>query len=164
MIATRTILLVLPLSLVLAAGCKTSRAPSSEVHGKVTYNGKPVSAGNIGFHPKEGAGLGNSLHADGSYSVSGLPAGEYIVTVETETANPDKRKEQVYGAAPGKKGQENPSSQYQKMMQQKGVGVVAPQESGAYVKIPEKYADKAKSPLHVTLDKGDNTQNFDLKD
>jgi hypothetical protein len=164
MIATRRILLLLPLCLVLAAGCKPSRAPSSEVHGKVTYNGKPVSAGTIGFHPKEGGGLGATLHADGSYTVSGLPAGELIVTVETESANPAKRNQPVYGAAPGQKGKEDPSSQYNRMMKERGFGADAPKESGAYVPIPKQYADKDKSPLRANLTKGENTQNFDLKD
>jgi hypothetical protein len=36
--------------------------------------------------------------------------------------------------------------------------------SGKYVKIPEKYRTKETSPLKVNLTKGNNDNNFDLKD
>ena len=161
---TPRILLLLPLCLLLASGCKSSRAPHSQVSGKVTYHGKPVSAGNITFNLKEGGTVGASLKADGSYSVSGLPAEEMIVTVETESANP-KQPKAAYGPPGQKKGQEGGADMYKKMMQAKGAAPADDaKESGAYVPIPKQYADKDKSPLRITLSKGDNVKNFDLTD
>lgn len=162
MISTRRLLLLVPVCLVLAIGCKGSKNPSSQVSGKVTYNGKPVSAGTITFNLKEGGNYGSSLKADGSYMVTGLPAEEMIVTVETESANP-KQPKANYGA-PGQKGKDAPTDMYNKMMKDKGFGKDAVQESGAYVPIPKKYADKDKSPLRLNLSRGDNKKDFDLTD
>ena len=163
MISTRRILLVVPLCLVLAVGCKGSKNPSSQVSGKVTYKGQPVSAGTITFNLKEGGNYGSSLKADGSYQVTGLPAQEMIVTVETESANP-KQPKATYGPPMQKKGGQVGPDEYKKMMMQKGAVPDAPSESGAYVAIPKKYADKDKSPLTINLSRGENKKDFDLTD
>ncbi len=162
MISTRRLLLLLPVCLVLVIGCKGSKNPTSSVSGKVTYKGQPVSAGTITFNLKEGGNYGASLKADGSYTVTGMPAEEMIVTIETESANP-KQPKASYGP-PMQKGKEDPSNAYSKMMKQKGFGADAAPESGPYVPIPKKYADKEKSPLKVKLDRGDNKKDFDLTD
>jgi hypothetical protein len=163
MLSTHRLLLLLPLCLVLAVGCKGSKNPSSQVSGKVTYKGQPVSAGTVTFNLKEGGNYGASLKADGSYTVTGLPAQEMIVTVETESANP-KQPKATYGPPMQKKGQEDPTNMYSKMMKQKGFGADAAPESGAYVPIPMKYADKEQSPLRINLTRGENKKDFDLTD
>ncbi len=105
----------MPLFVVLALGCSHSKMPSS-VHGKVTYKGQPVTAGTITFHRvgQDQSGVyAYPLLADGTYSGAGMPLEEMVVTIDTESANP-KRKKPVYGR--GKKGAD-PASEYRKEMQ-----------------------------------------------
>src|SRR5579864_7085437 len=56
---------------------------SGTVTGKVTFKGQPLAGGIIGFWSKDSAEK-TALAKDGSYSLSGLPAGEYRVTVSTK--------------------------------------------------------------------------------
>jgi hypothetical protein len=152
------------ISLLLAViGCSNSKTPSG-VSGKVTYKGEPVSAGTITFHrtgENQGGAYPFNLKSDGTYEGSGMPAEEMIVTIDTESANPDKPK-QTYSQS-GQGG--SPSNEYEKMMREKvPEAAAAAKTDGKYVKIPPQYADKAKSPLKVTLSKGKNPLNFDLKD
>jgi hypothetical protein len=82
-----------------------------------------------------------------------------VVTIETETANPNARKADY---AKGKEGA-NPSD-YEKKMREMGKIPSGPSNAGPYVKIPAKYADKSTSDLKRTLTKGDNHLDFDLTD
>jgi hypothetical protein len=70
--------LIVALSVSLLAGCGGESAVT--VQGKVTSQGKPVTAGTINFQ-KAGATLGGALNPDGSYSFE-LPAGEYRVRID----------------------------------------------------------------------------------
>jgi hypothetical protein len=159
---TRTcrLLLTLPLFLVVVSGCKTSRTPA-KVSGKVTYKGEPVPAGSITFHPKEGGGTyPYTLNPDGTYSGSDLPTGEMVVTVETESANP-KAHSLEYGGGKGKGAGPN---EYMKKMKERGMVPEGPANKGTYVPIPKKYADPKTSDLRADLKKGNNPNDFDLKD
>jgi hypothetical protein len=143
-------------------GCSNSKTPSG-VSGKVTYKGEPVPGGTIAFHrtgENQGGSYPFSLKPDGTYEGTGMPAEEMIVTIDTESINPDKPK-QTY-SQPGQGG--SPSSNYEKMMRERVPEAAVKSDGGKYVKIPPQYADKAKSPLKVTLSKGKNPLNFDLKD
>ena len=84
------------------------------------------------------------------------------MTVETETANPNARKAE-YGGKGGQKEGANPS-EYEKKMRDMGKIPSGPSNAGPYKKIPPQYADKAKSPLRVTLKGGSNEYNPELKD
>jgi hypothetical protein len=159
--------LALPLFFAFAAGCNTSNTPAT-VSGKVTYNGQPVPAGSITFHPvsdkstdQGGLGIYNYSIKDGMYSGTDLPTGEMVVTIETETANPNPTKAKAAPQGAAKRG--DPTGDYQKKMQEMGkVPADAATNAGPYVKIPPRYAVKAKSPLKVTVTKGKNTNDFDL--
>jgi hypothetical protein len=63
-------------------------ADAGDVSGKVTYNGVPLPAGTLAFHPKEGKAIGTKLSEDGTYAADKVPAGEYAVTVETDSVKP----------------------------------------------------------------------------
>ena len=76
-----------------------------------------------------------------------------VITVETESVNKDKKMPTYGGAKGGAKGAMSPVPE--------GLG---PAGGATYVKIPDKYHDKAKSGLSVTLQKGRNTKDLDLKD
>src|SRR5262245_681756 len=93
MIAKGRLLLALPLvcGLLLLAGCKRGNphAPA-RVTGKVTYKSAPVPGGTITFHAPDGTQYPTNIGPDGSYGVE-LPAGDLLVSVETESLNPDRK-------------------------------------------------------------------------
>ncbi len=140
-----------PLVVILIAGCGSSNpnAPAS-ITGKVTYKNAPVTAGNIKFHAPDAGVYPTGINPDGTYSISDIPAGDLVVTIETESVN---LKKQSYGGGQGKDKQFSPMPE--------GANVVA---QGAYVKIPAKYSDKTKSDLKVTLKHGKQEKDFDLTD
>jgi hypothetical protein len=145
--------LALPLCLVVVFGCKNPNAPIT-ASGKVTYKDAPVSGGNITFQPKkEGPPYSRPLAADGTYNLADVPVGDYTVTVETESINPE-RKQETYGQPGGG-----------------GAPPVGPMpagykltNAGKYVKIPAKYADPKTSGLKATLGTDKKSQDFPLTD
>jgi len=56
------------------------------VSGKVTFKDAPLKGGNVTFAPASGQGpsFTGPINEDGTYSVTGVPADEYKVCVETE--------------------------------------------------------------------------------
>src|SRR5262249_46711285 len=117
----------------------------------------------ITFHLETGGIISHALSEEG-YTLAELPEGPVTVTIETETANPDAKKATANYNAPGQKGADNPTDAYRKRMQEMGKVPEGPTNTGVYVKIPDKYSKKDKSPLKVTLAKGNNEFNFDLTD
>jgi hypothetical protein len=157
----------------LLLGCKqTNPNAPARVSGKVTYNGSPVTGGSVTFHFKEGGPITMGISEDGSYSGTDIPAGDAVVTVETESINPDK-KHTTYGAVGGVGS--GPAAMYgkrspvRKAPEGKGEKE-SPAPEGAttanlvYVKIPKKYSDPATSGLTVTLKPGNQTHNIALTD
>jgi hypothetical protein len=146
--------LALPLCLVVVFGCGDRKNPNaaSTVSGKVTYKDAPVSGGNITFKPeKEGPVYFRPLAADGTYSLTDVPAGNYVVTIETESINPS-RKKPTYGRA----GVGAPPAE--------PIPASAVTSAGTYVKIPAKYADVKTSGLKATLGGDKKGQDFPLTD
>jgi hypothetical protein len=158
--------LLLPLLLVVAAGCNTSNTPA-RVSGKITYKGNPVTAGTITFY-RQGDTHGifyYTIMEDGTYSGADLPAETLDVTIETESANPKSHPQTQYGAKQGAGGKAGADpNEYMKKMQERGAIPGGPANKGPYVQIPLKYNDKAKSGLTVTLGAGRNEKNFELTD
>ena len=87
---TRTRLLPLALLLLAAAflGCSGNKLAPAKVSGNITYDGKPLKAGTLQFHTKEGVAYDGRISPDGTYSASDLPEGEMVVTVITESPEP----------------------------------------------------------------------------
>lgn len=160
----------------LLIGCKSSSTPA-RVEGKVTYKGTLVTGGTITFHPVAGevAGAGGNyqvtIKGDGTYSQDQLPSGEMVVTVETESINPNPkdRPKDITGPmgaqaqGEGAKGY-NPNAMLEKMKAMGKAPEDAGKMSGTYVAIPIKYSTPKDSPLKVTLNKGKNTFSPDLQD
>jgi hypothetical protein len=155
MITKCRLLLLLALVLVLGFGCGTSTRTGAKISGNVKINGKPVTAGSVTIYPSEGGAYSTPIQKDGSYEYGGLPVGEVAFSVETETVNPNRPKPSQYG---GKGGAGNVSPM------PKDVQPAAQTETGAYVKIPAKYATKETANLTATLKAGANTQDLELKE
>jgi hypothetical protein len=167
------VLLFVPLFAgLLLIGCKTSPTPA-RVEGKVTYKGNLVTGGTITFHPVTGevSGAGGNyqciIRGDGTYSGDQMPSGDMVVTVETETINPnpkDRPKDiQVMGAQDKMQGYD-PKMMLNKMKEMGKAPADAGSMSGTYVPIPLKYATVKDSPLKTTFNKGKNTFSPDLQD
>jgi hypothetical protein len=160
------------ISLTFAFGCgsKNPNAPAN-VRGKVLYNGKPVTGGTIFFHTAEQGTFSGGISPDGTYDLTDLVTGDMIVTVDTESINPD-RKQQVYDGSTskgsgkqamyGNKTASGPKTG--KVSEASPVPSDAPTSRVVYLKIPAKYSDKTQSNLKVTLSNGSNKNNFDLTD
>jgi hypothetical protein len=68
----------------LTAGCGSRVKPTAEVYGKVTVNGRPVTAGMVKFVPEDGVeSVTTGLGPDGTYRATGVPFGRSKVAVET---------------------------------------------------------------------------------
>jgi hypothetical protein len=145
-------LLLLLVFVIGSSGCGTSKTnvPAS-VSGKVTYKGAPVTGGTVAFNTKDAGSYAAVIHSDGTYSSNQVPEGEFIVTIETESINPNMKK-QVYGGKA--KGATSPVPEKQ----------AEKKDAGLYVPIPPRYADKTKSGLTATLKSGNQTHNFELTD
>jgi hypothetical protein len=148
--------LLVALALGLAAGC--GQGPLARVSGKVTYRGEAVPAGNITFHSEDQGPYSAALHEDGSYEIIDVPPGEMVVTVETETYNPNKARP-AYGGSKGN------AIDAQRLEAEKQMG--RPINAGGppkYVRIPPKYARFETSQLTATLKPGRQTYDIELKD
>jgi hypothetical protein len=144
--------LAVPLLFVLVLGCGSGRNPNvpASVSGKITYKGQPLKGGTIAFMSKEGAYTG-AIRSDGTYDIKDLPVGQMEVTIETESMNPNIKK-QTYG----KKGGASPMPS---SAQEKAAGA-----SDNYVHIPPRFGDRANSKLTATLTTGQQTKDWELKD
>ena len=150
------LLLTLPLLLLLVLGCQKSKTPA-KLSGKVTYNGNPVTGGEMVFYFGEGGAPEVTIRSDGTYSATDLPVGEATVTIDTESINPKgKMAPAQYGGVKG--------AGKEKMKMSPMPEAASQSAKGEYVKIPLKYKDKKKSGLTVTLTSGEQTHDFELKD
>jgi len=146
-VITRARFLILPALLLLTIGCGGSGNRGVSLTGTVKYKGAPVTGGMMTLF------FGNvaypvGIGADGTFSVTQLPEGDAVATVDTESLNPNKPK---YGGKMGGGMSPPPAG-----------ASTGPQ--GTYVKIPAKYRDKAKSDLKVTLKAGKQEKTFELTD
>jgi hypothetical protein len=94
---TKRALWALALLLPAAAGCGRDKPKLVTVTGKVSHNGKPLTAGSIIFHPDAGNSFqkdrpSSLLQLDGSFTMKTFPYGEgvspgtYKVTLAPELA------------------------------------------------------------------------------
>jgi len=152
MTAKVRLLFVLAL-LVIAAGCpKGKQAQSGILTGKLTFNDQPITLGNITFNSTGDEGsIRGEINPDGTYEAAGVPLGDVVVTVDTESFNP-ATKNKEYGAERGK-----------------AFKLSAPKEgmkesTGTYIKIPPKYANRETSTLKITVEAGKKVKDINLTD
>ncbi len=75
----RLVLLALTFAAAIVTGCRHS---TTSVHGKVTYDGKPIGRGQITFSPAGGHGVVRSGPiAAGKYTVDNVPPGPKILQI-----------------------------------------------------------------------------------
>jgi hypothetical protein len=139
------------LVLSVAVGCTGSKNQSASLTGTITYKGEKLTAGKLLFHKStEDVGTEGGINPDGTYSAFGLPVGEVILTINTEQFNPATK--QQYGGGRGGDKVFSPAPKGQ------------PENTGKYVKIPEKYTDIKQSPLKITLKPGKQSKDWELTD
>ncbi len=125
--------------LLTSSGCGKKGPVVGNVRGVVTYQGKPLTVGNISFYPEEG---GEPLVAaigfkGGNYQMNEIPVGNYKVAIKTP---PARRK----GKLP------------------KSIGFVPPRFNNPIL-IPEIFADPQRSGLTVNVEEGEVSHNIDLQ-
>jgi hypothetical protein len=117
------------------AGCGNSGPEVAQVYGKVTYNGEPVTKGNVSFvpmDPENTSPAAGKIQSDGSYELQtfepgdGARPGKYRVAVTTIT------EKQILDYIPKKP-------------------VPKPK-----LEIPEKYTNPDTSDIVVTVESGSN--------
>lgn len=73
----------------LTSGCGQGLPATAPVSGKVTWQGKPVTQGKIGFYPDQGVPAFGEIQPDGSYTLTtfkpgdGAVPGRHRVTIES---------------------------------------------------------------------------------
>jgi len=148
---------IIPLAFLLPAftllGCSGDKFAPAKVSGNITYNGKPIKAGTLQFHTKEGVAYDGRISLDGTYSATDLPEGELVVTLVTEHLNPARK-----GPPPSKE-----RDRRSKMMQQPEGAAAAPPEE-PYTKVPESFTKPNTSPLSVKLKGGRQVINLEFVD
>lgn len=150
-------LLVLSLGLL---GCSAGGNPNANarVSGGLSYKGQPIKGGAIRFHTPEGVAYDGLISSDGTYSATDVPAGELVVTVETESISPERK------APKGAEAERRMRMMKSSMQPPPGRGGPVADPSVNYIKIPKKYSNPKTSPLTVTLTPGRQVHNFDLSD
>src|SRR5262245_60847108 len=122
------------------AGCGGRAAPTGEVHGKVVYQDKPVTAGIVKFVPEAGGEpVTTSLGPDGTYRATGVPVGRCKVAIET--------------------------LQFKKLTEPpKAIAKqIKPGGRPVYVPIPAKYEKPESSGLNLEVQKGHNPFDIELQ-
>lgn len=156
------VLLTLPLLFGVIAGCSDPNKQGN-VTGKITYSSKPVTGGVITLNPeKEGQSFTTSIDADGAYKILDAVPGTYVVTIETESINPDRPK-RTYGP-PGGAAAGGAAGGAPAPANSLPGGAAAAGAQGKYVKIPAKYADPKTSDLKITVPAGGMNKDFALTD
>lgn len=82
--------MILVAAFIVFAGCGSKPQPTSTISGKVTLNGKPVTLGSVSFYDAaKGTGADAPIGADGSFSVTKVPLGDYQVSVMPPQLGPE---------------------------------------------------------------------------
>jgi hypothetical protein len=134
-----TLVLVLALAV---CGCSGG---TGTVSGKVTYQGKAVPGGTVTCMTKNNHPFMGKIESDGSYTVNGVPTGPVTVAVEAGVGA-DEPPLPLPGKDPPPKAPVTPAPKVPTIMQ-----------------IPRQYANPDSSGLGLTVARGGNPFNIDLK-
>jgi hypothetical protein len=131
----------LPALAILLSGCGGGKG---DVSGKVTYKGKAVVYGQVGFVGPDGNPRAAKINPDGSYSVTDVAAGEAKITVSSVLAPPKSTSDR-----PPDPRYEAPES-------------VDPDTAKKWFPIPLDYGDIGKTKLRFTVKRGSNSYDIQL--
>jgi hypothetical protein len=116
---------------------------NAKVVGKVTYQGKPLAMGKVGFHSSAGIVYHGKINVDGTYSVPAIAPGDYHVTVSSPKPTPPKKRSD--------KDSKKEKKEFEDIVKR-------------WVAIPVKYGAADKTGLHFTVMKGEGNEfNIDLQ-
>lgn len=152
---------LLPLSVALTVcicslgltGCSQN---SNSIIGKITYNGQPVTRGQVSVLTAKGVQASGTIFPDGTYLVKGVPAELcYIAVVsEEEAPQPQAITPQNVGEMKKKMGDE---------LAQRQAGNSDTQRSDRpKTLVPGRYSDPMKSGLQVTVSQSRQTYDISL--
>ncbi len=127
--------------LVSCLGCGPNRPATAPVHGRVTYNGRPVVAGTIVFQPTHGRPAMGEIQPDGSYKLTTFDAGDGAL-LGKHTVTIDARR--------------NP-----KPPPMEGTEAAGPPPKVEWL-VPQEYSNPNSSPLTAEVKSGKNTIDFNL--
>jgi len=166
---------LLLVSLIVPTGCSNNGLTLGTVHGKITYKGKPVPAGEVFFMPDESKGttgppaLG-TIGSDGNYVMSTEESGDGaivgihqvgIVGRDPKPLNEDKVITDSSSAddimkAKGSMGRPLPKKQ----------GPTVRDRSGAVYRLltPEPLQSPQTSGLSIKVERGSNTKNITIRE
>lgn len=150
---TVCLLILSSFSLLCLSGCGGKKVAT--VSGKVTFNGKSLTAGNIAFVGKTGIGHG-TIKQDGSYVVPNVPVGEVTITIET----PPPRRGGMAGMMDAPKAPSGVPAMPKEMIP---ADYQEKQSSVPVVPAPEKYSKVETSPLKYTVKSGKQEYKIDLQ-
>ncbi|MFO0936840.1 MAG: hypothetical protein U0798_10040 [Gemmataceae bacterium] len=105
---------------------------------------------------KDNTAYSGKIDSDGTYTASDLPAGELVVTVDTEALKPK--------AATGSMADKYNKMQAAQMKSAPGKTNSQDENTTNYVKIPTKYNNAKTSPLTITLTSGRQVKDLELTD
>jgi hypothetical protein len=149
MMMRRTILAAgLALAAALCGGCSDGLNRGGKLSGKVYLGDAPLGGGRVEIFSENGKhSVSCQIRPDGGYVLSEPPLGKCMITVTT------RHLEGMKPPARGGKGKANQGS---------SPGMVLPDDVGlVYAPIPERYEQREKTDLTVTVKRGD--QDHDIR-
>ena len=141
------------LLLMLLAGCGSGRPETAAVAGKISYQGKAVTAGKIMFYPESGRPAVGTIQADGSYQLTTFDEGDGAVLGKHQVTITASRT--TGGPAQPKTFEEELALAGKKSAPLSGQPVVT-------WLVPEEYSQRHTSPVTADVVRGENTIDFRL--
>lgn len=149
-------LVFLPGLLVLSIGCGSSDERAN-VKGKVTFAGKPLTAGTVMFYGEDNRTGSTSIDTEGNYEITDAPLGEVQITVTVPKLPPGGMRTMMPGPRMKKDQKDSGSVNPEDPSQRIAIMGKMPKK---VVPIPDKFSTTDKSGLKYTVKKGNQT--FDI--
>ena len=137
------------------AGCGSG---SGTVSGTVTYKGKALTSGNVQIRSQAGSVFATEIKSDGTYSLSGVPAGAAQVAVSAMDPKFEEKMREQVGA------KKLPGAGDRKIGRAVGGGGAPPVvDRAAYSLIPLTYESFDTSKLTVDVKRGETKRDIPLE-
>lgn len=160
-------LCVAAVMLVALPACGRSRPAVAPVGGRITLAGRPVTTGVVCFYPDAGRPATGVIGSDGRYTLGtftqtdGALLGSHRVVIEAREAAAARPRPAATASPPPAKSPP-PADMPEEMKKEWVAGTLGPSDGKIKWLVPEMYAGAATSPLRATVERGQNTIDFDL--